>query len=261
MLLAIAMGSSNIRIGVFDGKKLAMRTSMRVDAQILPDEYAVKLQSALALFGCDPQRIDGAILCSVTPPLTGVMRQAVARLTRARLMIVGPGLKTGLQIRINDPAQLGADLAVCAVAALDRYEPPLIVASFGTAAALLALDQTGAVRGGAILPGLKISLEALTARTAQLPQIDLERPPKAAIGSNTVDAMTSGLIYGAACAADGMVCRMEKELGRPARLIATGSFAQIVAPHCAHPLEIEEDLIMEGLRLIYLRNARETKPL
>lgn len=260
-LLAIAVGSSNIRIGVFEEEQLTMTTSMRVDAQILPDEYAVKLQSALALFGCDPQKIDGAILCSVTPPLTGVMRQAVARLTRARLMIVGPGLKTGLQIRINDPAQLGADLAVCAAAALDRYEPPMIVASFGTAAALMALDQTGALRGGAIMPGLKISLEALAARTAQLPQIDLERPPKAAIGANTVDAMTSGLIYGAACAADGMARRMEEELGQPAKLIATGSFARIVAPHCLHPLVIEEDLIMEGLRLLYLRNVREPKSL
>lgn len=256
MLLTIAVGSSNIRIGVFEGEKLVMHTSMRVDTQILPDEYAVKLQSALTLFGCDPCKIDGAILCSVTPPLTGVMRQAVARLTGVRLMIVGPGLKTGLHIRINDPAQLGADLAVCAVAALEHYQPPLIVASFGTAATLLALDQTGAVRGGAILPGLKLSLEALVAHTAQLPQIDLERPPKSVIGSNTVDAMTSGLLYGAACAADGMVSRMEQELGQPVQLIATGSFARIVAPHCLHPLVMEPDLIMEGLRLIYLRNAK-----
>lgn len=256
MLLTIAVGSSNIRIGVFEGEQLAMRTSMRVDAQILPDEYAVKFQSALALFGCDPQKIHGAILCSVTPPLTGVVGQAVARLTRARLMVVGPGLKTGLQIRINDPAQLGADLAVCAVAALEKYEPPLIVASFGTATTLLVLDRAGALRGGAILPGLKISLAALAAHTAQLPQIDLERPPKAVIGQNTVDAMTAGLIYGAACAADGLVDRMERQLGQPARLIATGSFARIVAPHCLHPLEVEQDLILEGLRLIYQRNAK-----
>ena len=261
MLLAIAVGSSNIRIGVFDGERLAMKTSMRVDAQILPDEYAVKIQSALALFGCDPQKIDGAILCSVTPPLTGVMRQAVVRLTRARLMVVGPGLKTGLQIRINDPDQLGADLAVCAAAALDRYDPPLAIASFGTATTLTLLDQEGRLRGGAIMPGLKISLAALAAHTAQLPQIDLERPPKAVVGQNTVDSMTSGLIYGAACAADGLVGRMEEELGQPVRLIATGAFARIVAPHCRRSFAIEEDLIMEGLRLIYLRNLREAKPL
>lgn len=256
MLLAIAIGSTNIRIGVYEGERLLVQTSMRADTLILPDEYAVKIQSALLLFGCDIGKIDGVILSSVMPPLVSVMRQAVARLTRARILVVGPGLKTGLHIRINDPGQLGSDLVVCAVAALHRHEPPLLVCSMGTATTMVAIDREGAVRGGAIMPGVKISLDALADHTAQLPRIDLERPPRDVIGLNTVDCMKSGILYGTACAIDGMAARMEESLGEEARLVATGAYARVIAPLCRRTALVEEDLMMEGLRLIHSKNVK-----
>lgn len=256
MLLAIAIGSTNIRIAVFEGRQPLVQTSMRADTLILPDEYAVKIQSALQLFGCDPAEIDGVILSSVMPPLVSVMRQAVARLTGARMLVVGPGLKTGLHIRINDPGQLGSDLVVCAVAALGRYKPPLLVCSMGTATTMVAIDREGAVRGGAIMPGVKISLDALAEHTAQLPRIDLERPPRDVIGLNTVDCMKSGILYGTASAIEGMAARMEESLGEEAQLVATGSYAPAIAPLCRRPLVIDEDLMMEGLRMIYNKNSK-----
>lgn len=256
MLLAIAVGSTTTRLGVFQGERLVLQTSMGTDTRALADEYAVKIRSALLLYGCDPARIDGAILASVMPPLVSVMRQAVGRLTAARLLVVGPGLKSGLQIQINDPGQLGSDLVCCAVGALARYEPPLLVCSMGTATTMIAIDSRGAVQGGAILPGVKVALDALTQHTAQLPQIDLEQPPKDVIGRNTIDCMKSGVLYGNACTLDGMAARMEETLGQPARRVATGSYAAAITPYCWVGWTVEQDLVLEGLQRIHARNAR-----
>lgn len=262
MILTIAIGSSSIRLGVFEERKLVLQTSMRADTQSLPDEYAVKIQSALQLFGCVPSQLDGAILSSVMPPLAPVLRQAVSRLIGARPLVVGPGLKTGLHIRINDPAQLGSDLVVCAVAALEKHPGPLLVCSLGTATTLIAIDASGALRGGAILPGVQISLDALSQHTAQLPRIDLEHPPQGVIGLNTVDCMKSGIFYGTACAIDGLAKRMEQDLGvEAATLVVTGTYGPLIAPCCQRPTLVEPDLVLEGLAAIYQRNTAKKREL
>lgn len=257
MLLVIAIGSSNIRIGLYEGDKLRMQTSMRVDTQILPDEYAVKIQSALGLFGCRADEVEGAILSSVMPPLTFGIHQAVERLCHVRPLVVGPGLRTGLPIRINDPAQLGSDLVTQAVAAREMKLGPTVVCSLGTATTFVLMDGQGAVRGASIAPGMKISLESLARHTAQLPWIDLETPPPGAVGKTTVDSMKSGLLLGTACLVEGMTKRMEEELGEDVSLILTGTFAPLIAPLCRRECRTEPDLILEGLRLIYERHREK----
>ena len=254
MLLVIAIGSSNIRIGLYEGQKLRMQTSMRVDTQILPDEYAAKLRAALGLFGYRGEEVEGAILSSVMPPLTFGIRQAVERLCHVRPLVVGPGLKTGLAIRINDPAQLGSDLVTQAVAAREKEKGPSVVCSLGTATTFLLLDGQGAVRGASIAPGMQISLAALAQHTASLPWIDLETPPPAALGKTTVDSMKSGLLLGTACLVEGMTQRLEEEAGEAVSLLLTGTFAPLIAPLCRRKCRIEPDLALEGLRLLYERH-------
>ncbi|WP_458862320.1 type III pantothenate kinase [Acidaminobacterium chupaoyuni] len=257
MLLAVSIGSSNIHIGLYEGKNLKVQTTMRVDTQILADEYAAKLMSALTLFKKEPSEISGVILSSVMPPLVSVIRRAVRRLTQAPMVVVGPGVKTGLKISINDPAQMGADLVSCAVGALSYYEPPMILCSMGTATTLMAIDANGALCGGTIAPGMKISLEALASHTAQLPRIDLESDCKAVIGRNTVDCMKSGILNGTAAMAEGLAQRMAEELGSEAPIILTGDYAELAAPYFRGNIKVHPALTMEGLRLIYEKNCKE----
>ena len=170
-------------------------------------------------------------------------------------MVVGPGIKTGLNIQMDDPASVGSDRIVIAVAALLEYAPPLLLVDLGTATTIEVVDQGNTYLGGAIMPGVRVSAEALSSRAAQLPGIQLDRPRRL-IGKNTVECMRSGIMYGAAAMLDGMIERMEEELGKSTTVVATGGMAQFVAPLCKREMKVEKDLLLKGLNAIYKKNKK-----
>lgn len=253
MILAIDVGNSHIVLGAIEDGKILFEARMASDQLKTSDQYCVELSNMLGLFGVDPLSLEGVILSSVVPPILMSVKTAVRKLTGKDCLVVGPGLKTGLNIRIDNPAQAGSDLVVAAVAAIDAYGAPLTVIDLGTATTVTVIDKNGSFIGGAIAPGMKISLNALTSRTAQLPGISLEAPPRA-IGKNTVDCMQSGIMYGTAAMLDGMIERMEQELGYETTVVATGGLARYVAPLCKREMVIDKDLLLKGLSLIYERN-------
>lgn len=218
------------------------------------DEYALIFSNILSLRGMDLKKVDGAIISSVVPELKPILVRAVRMLCGLTPLLVGAGVKSGLDIKIDNPAQLGSDLVVGAVGALARYPKPLLVFDFGTATTLSVLDGKGRYRGGMIMPGLRLAMEALSNRTAQLPHVDLEAPAHV-IGTNTVDCMNSGAIYGNAAMLDGVIERVEAELGEKiAAVVATGGLISKVAPHCRHEIVIDDDLMLWGLKIIYEKN-------
>ena len=205
------------------------------------------------MHGIDRHEIDGAIISSVVPQLTEILKRAVRIFCDVDPLVVGPGVKTGLNILIDNPKQLGSDLVVDAVAALAEYKPPLIILDLGTASTMSVIDRQANYRGGVIIPGVRLSLEALAARAAQLQNISMEAP-KHVIGTNTIACMQSGLIYGQASMFDGMIDRIEDELGEKATIIATGGLARPVLVHCKHEVIIDDDLLIKGLMVIYKKN-------
>jgi type III pantothenate kinase len=208
----------------------------------------------LSLFEVTPELIEGSIISSVVPLVQQVMVRAVERLTGKPCLTVGPGLKTGLNIKIDNPAQAGSDLIVGAVAAIEAYGAPLLVIDLGTATTISVIDKDGVFRGGTIAPGVMLSLNALSSGTAQLPGISLEKPRRA-IGTNTVDSMRSGLLLGSAAMLDGMVERIEAELGCSTRVVATGGLAKFIVPLCKREMVIDESLLLKGLDILYKRNS------
>ena len=255
MLLAIDIGNTNIVAGCVDGRRILSVSRLKADALRTQSEYAVLLRQVLELDGADCSAFDGAIISSVVPELTGVIREAVRRLTGKTALVVGAGVKTGLNIRIDNPAQLGSDLAVCAVAAAASYAPPIIIACIDAATTLTVIDRSLCLRGGAIMPGAVMSLEALSRSASLLPRVGFEAP-KACICSNTVDCMKSGAVFGAASAVDGMIERMEQELGERASIVATGALAETVCQHMKRSAVCDELLPIKGLALIYEKNKR-----
>ena len=220
------------------------------------DEYCVDLKSLLDVYGVDTGSIEGSIIASVVPQVLNSFQTAIKKLTGKTSLVVGPGLKTGLNIAIENPSQTGADLVVGSVAALREHKPPMIVIDMGTATTMIVLDQTGALIGGCICPGVKISLDALTDRTALLPGLQLDQP-KRAIGRNTIDCMRSGIMLGNACMLDGMVERMEAELGCKTTVVVTGGIAKFIVPLCKTPMIYDKDLIVKGLAALYRDNKRK----
>ena len=231
MILAVDIGNSNIVIGCVEGSDILFKARLRTDSTKTSDEYCIDLMMILQANGLYGQNVEGSIICSVVPQVLNSMKTALKKLTGKESLVVGPGLKTGLNIRIENPAQTGADLVAASVAALREHPAPLIIVDMSTATTMVVLDKTGALIGGSISPGVKLSQDALTARTALLPGLQLDQPKKV-IGRNTIDCMRSGLMLGAACMVDGMVERMEAELGSPATVIATGSIAKFITPLC-----------------------------
>ena len=256
MILAIDIGNTNIVLGCMEHDRILVEARMATDLLKTSDQYCVELKNLLNLYEVDLQAIEGVIISSVVPPVLNSCRTAVRKLTGKTPMIVGPGIRTGLNIQMENPAQIGSDLIVAAVAALSCFEPPLIIIDMGTATTITAIDKTGTYVGGCISPGPKISAEALSARTAQLPAISLESPKKA-IGKNTIDAMRSGVMLGSACMVDGMIDRIDAELGGGATVVATGGIARFVLPMCRHAIEYDRDLLLKGLALLYENNCRE----
>jgi type III pantothenate kinase len=256
MILAVDIGNSNIVIGGVDGDKIVFEARIRTDSTKTSDEYCIDLKMLLDVYGVRPGDVGGSIISSVVPQVLNSMKTAIMKLTGKASMVVGPGLKTGLNIRIDNPSQTGADLVVGSVAALREHKPPLIVVDMGTATTMVVLDETGALIGGSIAPGVKISLDALTERTALLPGLQLDQP-KHAIGKNTIDCMRSGIMLGVACMIDGMVERMEEELGYKTTVIATGGIAKFVVPMCRKEIIYDKDLLVKGLAALYRDNKRK----
>ena len=254
MLLAMDIGNTNITIGCYEGENLRFISRMATDRSRMEDQYAIELRDILDINGISAKEIDGSIISSVVPPLTGYIRNAIRKITATNPLTIGPGMKTGLNIRIDDPATLGADLVAGCVAALERYPCPAIVIDLGTATTIAVMDSQKVMVGGSILPGVRISLEALSTRTAQLPHISLEAPKKV-IGKNTIDCMTSGSVFGTAAMIDGMCERIEEELGEACTVIATGGLAGVTVPFCRHTVIVDENLLLDGLRILYERNA------
>lgn len=255
MILTVDVGNSNIVLGAVEGDQIHFEARLRTDATKTSDEYCIDLKMILDVYGVQPADIEGSIIASVVPQVLNSMQTAIKKLTGKAALVVGPGLKTGLNIQIENPAQTGADLVVGCVAALREHKAPMIIVDMGTATTMIVLDKNSAMIGGCIMPGVKISMDALTDRTALLPGLQLDQPKKA-IGRNTIDCMRSGIMMGAACTIDGMIERMEAELGYETTVIATGGIAKFVLPMCKKKSIYDKDLLVKGLATLYRENKR-----
>jgi type III pantothenate kinase len=251
MILAIDVGNTNIVLGVINGDDLVITGRLSTNISETDEEYAMKLYSFLHMHNaCD---IDGAIISSVVPALIGTLKKAIKLVTGVNPLVVGPGIKTGLSIKIGDPAQLGADLVVGAVAAKAKYPCPAIIFDLGTATTGSVLDKDGNFLGGIITTGVVTSINALTSGTALLPQIDISSPKKI-IGTNSIDSMKSGCIIGTAVMLDGFIEKFEEELGQKATVIVTGGLGKAITKNCKHKVIIDENLLIDGLKIIYNKN-------
>lgn len=254
MVLAVDIGNSNIVIGCFDHQNIRLLERMATNRHSTALEYAMLIKTVLELNQLEQHAFSGAIISSVVPAVTNMLRDAVRKLIGKDPLIVGPGLKTGLMILLDNPAQLGSDRVADAVAAVNSYPCPLIIIDMGTATTISVVDGNKNFIGGMIMPGLRISAEALTSRTSQLPQISLD-PPKKAIGRNTVDCMRSGIVLGSASTIDGAISRIEEELGCQCTIVSTGGHAGIVTPFCKRFIIVDETLLLKGLRILYYKNC------
>ena len=254
MILAIDIGNTNIVVGCFDKDKVLFVERVSTDHTKTELEYAISLKNVLEIYDIKPSSVDGGIISTVVPPLTNVLKASAEKIISGEVLVVGPGIKTGLNILMDNPASLGSDLVVDAVAAIHEYPVPLIFIDMGTATTISVIDEEKRYRGGMILPGMRVSMDSLTSRTAQLPHISMEAPKKL-IGRNTIDCMKSGMVYGNASCIDGMIRRIKKELERDdVTVIATGGLSKVIIPYCEENIIYDNELLLKGLRLIYEKN-------
>ena len=253
MLLAVDIGNTNINVGVFDGNKLKATWRIATRVHRMPDEYASLILHLFEHAGVAAQKITDAILCSVVPPLAGVFEEMCRHYFKLSPLLVEAGVKTGVRIAMDNPREVGADRIVNAVAAHQLYGGPVIVIDLGTATTFDAVSKDGDYLGGAIAPGIAIATEALFSQTAVLPRVELSHP-KRAIGRNTVAAMQSGIVFGYAGLIEGIVIRIQQELGDKAKVVATGGYAELLARETPIIEEVNNDLTLTGLRLIYEMN-------
>lgn len=258
MLLAIDIGNTNIVIGGIQDDKILFEGRIATDHIKTSDQYGVEIKNILSLFEVKPKDVDDCIISSVVPPVFNSVYTGLVKMTGKHPLVVGPGIKTGLNIQMDVPSQVGSDRIVIAVAALAEFQPPLTLLDLGTATTIEVVGKGNAYLGGCIIPGVRVSLEALTSRTAQLPGIRLDKPKKV-IGKNTIDCMRSGIMYGTAAMIDGMLDRVEEELGYSTTVVATGGMAQFVVPLCHRKIQVDRDLLLKGLNIIYKKNASEHK--
>ncbi len=255
MILALDIGNTSIIVGGMEDGRAAFSLRLSTDLARTADEYAALLCFSAAQRNVELSRFEGAIISSVVPQLTGVLAEVVRSLTGLTPLVVGPGVKTGLRIRIDDPGELGADFVAEAVAALERYPLPCVTIDLSTATAMGVLDGDGNYIGGVIAPGIVVSGNALARRTAQLPNVYVQ-PPQTVICRSTADSIRSGLVYGSAAMLDGLLDRIEAELGTAVSVVATGDQAAAIAPLCRRQITLEPDLLMRGLWLIWQKNRK-----
>lgn len=253
MILAIDVGNTNIVIGGFEADSLVFVSRVASNSAITEDEYATKIRSVLSLRGVDESLVTGAIVSSVVPPLNTIIKKAIKLGYGVDALLVGPGIKTGLSIRCDDPSSVGADIICACVAVKNLYGAPALIVDMGTATKLTVIDKNGAFVGVSIVSGVGVSLKALAERAAQLPEISLEAP-KSVIGKNTVDSMRSGAIFGSAAMIDGMIDRFNDEVGESLAVYATGGLSRIVVPHCKHDIKLDSELVLKGLNILYNKN-------
>jgi type III pantothenate kinase len=253
VLLAVDIGNTNINIGVFNRDKLKATWKIATGVHRMADEYASLLIHLFEHEGVAVTQITDAILCSVVPPLAGVFEEMCRHYLKVVPLLVEAGVKTGIRIAMDNPREVGADRIVNAVAAHHLYGGPVIVIDLGTATTFDAVSKDGDYLGGAIAPGIAIATEALFARTAVLPRVELTHP-KRAIGRNTVAAMQSGIVFGYAGLIEGIVTRIQQELKGEAKIVATGGYADLLARETPVIEEVNSDLTLTGLRLIYEMN-------
>ena len=253
MILAIDIGNTNIVVGCIDEEKIYFTerlSTVRTKTELV---YAVDLKTVLDIYHIKRTDIEGCIISSVVPQITGIAKLAAEKILKKEVMVLGPGVKTGLNIVMDNPGQLGADLVADAVAGLASYPVPLVVIDMGTATTISVVNSKKQYIGGMIMPGVGISLDALTARASQLSGISIDAP-RHIIGKNTIECMKSGVLYSNAAALDGIIDRIEEELGEKTTVIATGGLAKKIVPHCRKEIILDEELLLKGLMLIYRKN-------
>ncbi|MEE0858483.1 MAG: type III pantothenate kinase [Acutalibacteraceae bacterium] len=255
MILALDIGNTNIVLGCVNKEnKVNSLFRIKTDISRTSWQYAVEINSMLDIYKVSREELDGCIISSVVPPLTSVMKKAVQIVAELEPMIVGPGMKTGLNIALDNPATMGSDRVADAVAAINQYKLPAMIIDTGTATTVSVIDANRNYLGGMIIPGIMISQEALADRTSQLPKISLE-PPKNIIGKNTVDCMKSGAVFASAAMIDGVIGRIEDELGEKVTVIGTGGLASSIMPFCNRKdIIIDDNLLLKGLRILYDKN-------
>lgn len=255
MLLTADVGNTNIKLGIFEGDTLKYKLRFSTDTAKTSDEFAVQLYTFFQIYRIETAKIDGSVISSVVPKITRPLREAIQTVTGVRSLVVGPGLKTGLNLQIDRPETLGADIVAGCVGACEKYGGDLIVIFMGTATVLAFVDKSRTYYGGAIAPGVGISLDALASGGALLPAVELKAPRKT-VSTNTVDCMRSGVVYGTACMLDGMIEKMEEETGKSCRVIASGGLAPEITKNCRREITYDENIILDGLNAIYKRNKR-----
>ena len=256
MLLAVDIGNTNITIGLYCEDKLIFVSRLATERLRMPDQYAAELAAIFAMHSINTSEFQGAIISSVVPELTNVVKEAVGFITEQTPLVLGPGVKTGLNIKIDNPAQLGADLVAGAVGAISAYPLPCLVLDMGTATKISVIDAKGNYRGCTISPGVKLSLNALSAGASQLSSIPLDAPPSA-IGTNTISSMQAGIVLGTAAMIEGLCRKIEASLGeKPASIVATGGIAADIIRYCDMDITLDENLILDGLKAIYNKNIK-----
>lgn len=256
MIVVVDVGNTNIVFGVYDGKKLLNHWRMSTDRDKTSDEFGMFLMNIFAYDKIDISDIEAVVIASVVPPIMYSLEHAIRKYLKLEPIVVGPGIKTGINIKYENPREVGADRIVNAVAALEIYKPPFIIVDFGTATTFCAVSSNGEYLGGVICPGIKISAEALFQKAAKLPRIDLAKPDTV-IGRNTVSSMQSGIVYGYVGSVDYIVKRIKKEMKEDnIKVIATGGLARLIASESETIDEINGLLALEGLRIIYEKNKQ-----
>lgn len=255
MILAIDMGNTNIVIGCVDDEKIHFEERISTDYSKTEIEYYVLFKMVMDLHKVDIDNVTGSIISSVVPPLLKVIKNAIVKLTGSEPLVVGPGVKTGLNILMDNPRQVGSDMIVDAVAGIKEYGAPLAIIDIGTATTISIVDKNKNYVGGVIMPGIRVASDSLVSKTAQLQKVSLEATEKY-IGKNTIDCMKSGIIHGNAACIDGMLTRMEEEMGYPLTAVATGGLARVIIPKCKRKIIEDQELLLKGLKIIYDKNKQ-----
>ena len=258
MLLTIDISNTYISIGGFRGNELLFVLNIVTDINKSRDQYAIEMIQIAQLYGVDRERVEGAAMCSVVPELSETIKEALLKIFNVEALIVGPGVKTGLKISIDNPAQLGADIVADAVAVLEKYPTPCVICDFGTATVFSVIDENRSYCGAIISAGVGTTLDVLTKKTALLPHVSIQKP-ETTVGTNTITSVQSGLINGTAAMVDGIINRLKGEYGEKITVIATGQYAGKIIPSCTEGnIILSEHLIFEGLRSIYYKNQKKS---